>query len=244
MISLAIFGMLTGFVAGFFGVGGGAVLIPMLLLSNYTMKESVSISVVQMIFSSFYGTFLNFKKYKSILKDGLLLGIGGFLGGILSGFVVTYVSDIFLKYLFLSIVVLAIYRLSKTSVKVVSKEQNHSKVLLVIIGTIIGTIAMSIGVGGAIMLTPILAGILFYELKYASSLGLFFVMFSSVAGFISLSLNAVMLYKEGVVVGIASLIGVYIGINIKNKTNLASYKKYLLILYIFIFVSVVYKIIK
>jgi len=103
---------------------------------------------------------------------------------------------------------------------------------------------MSIGVGGAIMLTPILAGILFYELKYASSLGLFFVMFSSVAGFISLSLNAVMLYKEGVVVGIASLIGVYIGINIKNKTNLTSYKKYLLILYIFIFVSVVYKIIK
>jgi uncharacterized membrane protein YfcA len=102
-------------------------------------------------------------------------------------------------------------------------------------------IAMSIGVGGSVMLTPILAGYLHYNLKHASSLGLFFVMFSSVAGFISLSLTGQMMYFEGAIVGLASLIGVYLGIYIKNKTNITSYKKFILILYVMILVSVAYK---
>ena len=37
IILLAIFGILTGLIAGFFGVGGGMVLIPMLLFAGFSM---------------------------------------------------------------------------------------------------------------------------------------------------------------------------------------------------------------
>ena len=100
---------------------------------------------------------------------------------------------------------------------------------------------MSIGVGGSVMLTPILVGYMYYNLKDASSLGLFFVVFSSIAGFISLSISGHMLYLDGTVVGIASLAGVYFGIKIKNKINVTSYKKLVLGLYIVILLSVLFK---
>jgi len=72
-------------------------------------------------------------------------------------------------------------------------------------------------------------------------MGLFFVVFSSIAGFISLSLQGSMLYYEGSIVGIASLLGVYFGIKVKNLVNITSYKKFILTLYVVIFVSILIK---
>ncbi len=242
MISLlALFGIVTGFIAGFFGVGGGMVLIPMLLFAGFSMKSAVAISILQMVFTSIFGSFLNYKKNKSIIKDGLVIGTGGFIGGLLSGVVVSSIDGIYLQYLFLFIVSLAIYRISISSSIIEQERKEHSKRSLLIIGFFIGLIAMSIGVGGSVMLTPILVGYMYYNLKDASSLGLFFVVFSSIAGFISLSMAGHMLYFEGSIVGIASLIGVYFGIKIKNLTHITSYKKLILGLYVIIFISVIIK---
>jgi len=238
---LLSFGIIAGFIGGFFGVGGGMVLVPLLLFAGFNMKSSVAISVMQMVFTSVFGTFLNYKKNKDFLKDGLFLGFGGFTGGLLSGVIVSNVSNTSLQYLFLSIVALAIYRISITSTTVVKEQTKHNIILLLIIGFCIGIIAMSIGVGGSIMLTPILVSFMYYSLKDASSLGLFFVVFSSIAGFISLSLHGSMLYNEGLLVGSASLVGVYFGIKAKNIINIKSYKVYLLTMYTLIFASVFYK---
>jgi uncharacterized membrane protein YfcA len=100
---------------------------------------------------------------------------------------------------------------------------------------------MSIGVGGSVMLTPILAGYMYYNLKDASSLGLFFVIFSSIAGFLSHSISGHMLYYEGAIIGIASLVGVYYGIKVKNMINLKSYKQLTVGLYVIILLSIIYK---
>ena len=100
---------------------------------------------------------------------------------------------------------------------------------------------MSIGVGGSILLTPILVGFMKYDLKSATALGLFFVIFSSIAGFTSISLHGNMLYTEGAIVGIASLIGVYFGIKAKHIVKSTSYKQYILILNIIILIAMLYK---
>ena len=238
---LSTFGIITGFIAGFFGVGGGMILIPMLLLAGIDMKSAIAISILQMVYTSIYGSFLNYKKNKTILKDGLTIGIGGFSGGLLSGVIISNFDEVFLKYLFLAIVIFAIYRVYKTPDIHNNEQKTHSKPILILIGFFIGLLAMSIGVGGSIMLTPILVGYMYYNLKDASSLGLFFVVFSSIAGFISLSISGHMLYYDGSIVGIASLLGVYFGINIKHKINIKSYKQLILCLYIIILISVLFK---
>ena len=238
---LSLFGVVTGFIAGFFGVGGGMILIPMLLFAGFTMKSAIAISILQMVFTSIFGSFLNYKKNKSVMKDGLFIGIGGFIGGLLSGIIISNIDGVYLQYLFLFIVAFAIYRIGITKTIIINEKKTHSQKSLLIIGFFIGLIAMSIGVGGSVMLTPILVGYLYYNLKDASSLGLFFVIFSSIAGLISLTLSGYMLYFEGSIVGIASLIGVYFGIKTKDITHITSYKKMILGLYIIILISVISK---
>lgn len=244
MIELLLFGTMTGFISGFFGVGGGMVLVPMLLFAGFVMKEAVAISIMQMVFSSIYGSFLNSKKAKDVLKDGLIIGIGGFFGGLQSGYIITNVSNEALQYIFIAILFYSIVSIFKSPAQIHEDEKKSSnRLFLFIVGALIGAIAMSIGVGGSILLTPLLVRFLNYDLKKATSLGLFFVIFSSVAGFTSLSLSNQMLFQEGATVGIASLVGVYFGIKLKNSIKSTSYKKYILILYLVIFISMVYKVI-
>lgn len=232
MTSLVLLGILTGFVSGFFGIGGGTILVPLLLYTGFVMKEAVAISVMQMVFSSIYGSYLNAKQNKSLLKDGIVIGIGGFCGGLLSGVIVTNVSNKFLEYLFFAVLCFAIYRLFKSNPAGQDDKASHNKLILFIVGFFVGMIAMSIGVGGSIMITPIVSSYLHYPIKDAASLGLFFVVFSSIAGFSSLSIAGEMLYTEGLIIGISSLIGVYLGIKLKAKTKASNYKTIILVLYI------------
>lgn len=240
-LELAIFGIITGFTSGFFGIGGGTILVPLLLAAGFVMKEAVAISIMQMVFSSIYGSFLNAKKAKDVIKDGTILGIGGSIGGILSGYIVPSVSNEFLQYLFIAILVFSIIRIFYSPAVHTSEKQTKNIFILLLIGAGIGILAMSIGVGGSILLTPILVGYLKYDLKAATALGLFFVIFSSIAGFISTSYHGQMLFVEGATVGIGSLIGVYFGIKVKDMVKATSYKNYVLLLNILVLAIMLYK---
>ena len=240
-LELAIFGIVTGFSSGFFGIGGGTILVPMLLATGFVMKEAVAISIMQMVFSSIYGSFLNAKKAKDVLKDGTILGIGGSIGGIVSGYIVPNVSNEFLQYLFIAILIFSIFRIFSSPASQTAENQTKSTFILILIGFFIGILAMSIGVGGSILLTPILVGYLKYDLKAATALGLFFVIFSSIAGFISTSYHGQMLFAEGATVGIGSLIGVYFGIKVKDIVKATSYKNYVLLLNIVVLFIMLYK---
>jgi uncharacterized membrane protein YfcA len=238
---LSLFGIITGFISGFFGVGGGMILVPMLLMSGFIMKQAVAISIMQMVFSSIYGSFLNAKKAKGVLRDGIIIGIGGFVGGLQSGFIVSNVSNEFLQYLFIAILIFSIIRIFISPAEHNEEAKSQNKFILFVIGFFIGIFAMSIGVGGSIILTPILVGFLKYNLKSATALGLFFVVFSSIAGFSSQVLMGTMLFTEGAIVGCASLIGVYFGIKAKHIIHSNSYKKSILVLNIIILITMVYK---
>ncbi len=240
-ISLILLALGVGFVSGFFGVGGGTILVPTLLYLGFDIKRAIGISVTQMLFSSLYGSYLNHKKGSLVLKEGYLLGIGGFIGALGSGAVVHFFPGKTLSFIFLAIVVFAIYRFFKAPAES-DEEEINNKTLLFFIGAGVGLLAISVGVGGSILLTPILVGFLHYNVKKAVSMALFFVIFSSMSGFISLSFYGYIDYFYGFLVGIFSLLGVYFGILTAHKTHAKRHKKLILLLNFVILALIINKI--
>ena len=233
IIELILVGVIIGTMSGFFGVGGGMILVPILLVLGFEIKDAIGISIIQMVFSSVFGSYLNHKKGSLIIGEGIFVGFGGFVGGYIGGYVTAYISDVVLQFLFFVLLIFALFRLflSKNH-EDDSQTKSLSKALLFIIGLVIGIFAIALGVGGSIILTPLLVGLLHYPIKKAVSAGLFFVAFSSVAGMISRLSSGTIDFHYGLVVATASLVGVTFGIWLKDHVSSKNHKMSLLFLYL------------
>jgi len=231
-IILVLVGILVGTLSGFFGIGGGMILIPILMFLGIDIKTAIGISIVQMVFSSLYGSYLNHKKGSLIVGEGIWVGVGGFVGGFVGAYVFNMIPATILEYTFLGLLTFALFRLFSAKPSDDETVKTLNSMVLFSVGILIGVFAIALGVGGSILLTPILAGFLHYPIKKAVSAGLFFVAFSSVAGLVShLSAGTIDL-ERGIYVAVASLLGVFIGIWLKDKVSASKHKIYLLIMYV------------
>ena len=241
MVELISLGLGVGILSGFFGIGGGTILVPLLLILGYETKVAIGISVLQMVFSSVYGSYLNNRKGTLDVAMVLVIGIGGFIGALLSGLIASSFSDTALEMIFLSFATFALLRLFFKT-KEHRDQREVSKLVLLTIGIPLGAISMTIGVGGSIILVPILVGFLHVPLKKAISAGLFFVIFSSVAGFISHARLGHIDYESGAIIGLASLVGVYIGIHLKDRVDTILQRRLLVGFYLLVVVYLLQRI--
>jgi len=233
MLELISLGVTVGVLSGFFGIGGGTILVPLLLMLGYETKVAIGISVVQMVFSSIYGSYLNNKKGTLDVTMVLFIGLGGFCGALMSGYIAAALSDTTLEFIFLGFALFALMRLFFKSDEY-QEQKEVSRVVLFVIGLCLGAVSMTIGVGGSIILVPILVGFLHLPLKKATSAGLFFVVFSSLSGLISHAIEGHVDYESGVVIGLASLFGVYFGIHLKHIVSAKLQKKLLVVFYLLV----------
>lgn len=233
-ITLILIGIFIGTMSGFFGIGGGMILIPILVVLGFDIKVAIGISIIQMVFSSLFGSYLNHKKGSLIIKEGLYIGMGGFLGGFLGAYLTAYIPTLVLQILFICLLLFASFRLwfSNPNINEVLTK-TYDKRFLFTLGTFIGIFSMALGIGGSIILTPLLVGFLHYPLKKAISAGLFFVVFSSIAGLLSRLSTGSIDYENGLIVATASLLGVAMGIYFKNHINTKHHKTMLLLFYLF-----------
>jgi len=242
VIELILVGVFIGTMSGFFGIGGGMILVPILLVLGFEIKDAIGISIVQMVFSSIYGSYLNHKKGSLIVGEGIFVGLGGFVGGYIGGYVTEYIADAVLQFTFLGLLLYALLRLFFSQNREDDAQtKSLNKGLLFGIGLGIGIFSITLGIGGSIILTPLLVGLLHYPLKKAVSAGLFFVVFSSVAGMISRLSAGTIDFNNGLIVAVASLVGVAMGIWLKDHVTSKKHKTALLLLYVFALVMLVKK---
>jgi len=80
LLMYILFGVLVGIGASFAGLGGGFLIVPLLLLLNYTAQKAVGTSFMAILVISISSLIAHNKLANIDYKIGLLLGIGGIIG--------------------------------------------------------------------------------------------------------------------------------------------------------------------
>ena len=241
-IELALLGIGVGTLSGFFGIGGGTVSVPILLYLGFGIKEAIGISVMQMVAGSLMAAWIHHKKQTYVVNDIKYFGYGGILGAMIGAMLVKVLDATILEWLFLSIVAFTLGRLAFSN-PVPTRSEVLNRPLYTAIGSGIGVFSGMLGVGGSILMTPILVSFMGFPLKKASAVGLFFVLFTSVSAFGTLFWLGMINLHAGLIMALSSLVGIMMGIWLLNLVKISQYKQILVVFYIFIFAITAYKLI-
>lgn len=234
-LPLSLLGLLSGISSGVFGIGGGTIIVPSLSLLGLDVRHGIGISIFQMIFASFFGSYLNYRKKLIDFRVGVVLGVGGIFGSSLSGVILTYASTrsiyiAFFLFTFFSFIKYFFGSKKTYTLQILSSLKKN--IILFFSGCIVGVFASSLGVGGGLLLAPLLGYFLGLNSKEVAPLALFFICFSSLSGAISLYNANLLQFQEGFIVGICSMIGVWIGIYLIAKLSPQTHKIALACIYI------------
>lgn len=98
MIKLLIIGGLSGLANGFFGAGGGMILVPLFIKwLNFKDTEALSTSVSVILPLSIVSTFIYVKNGSFDLNLATPFLIGGFIGGVIAGLIFKKMPMVWLK---------------------------------------------------------------------------------------------------------------------------------------------------
>ncbi|MFT2818459.1 sulfite exporter TauE/SafE family protein [Helicobacter pylori] len=267
---LALVGLFTGITAGFFGIGGGEIVVPSAIFAHFSYSHAVGISLMQMLFSSVVGSIINYKKGLLDLKEGSFVAFGGLMGAILGSFILKIIDDKILMAVFVVVVCYTFIKYAfsnnkkpehfeemhfdlhannktpekKRQLPFVSMDRTHG--VLMLAGFVTGIFSIPLGMGGGILMVPFLGYFLKYDSKKIVPLGLFFVVFTSLSGVISLYNGRVLdniSVQAGVITGIGAFLGVGIGIKLIALANEKVHKILLLLIYALSILATLHKLI-
>ncbi|GAA7073546.1 sulfite exporter TauE/SafE family protein [Helicobacter pylori] len=267
---LALVGLFTGITAGFFGIGGGEIVVPSAIFAHFSYSHAVGISLMQMLFSSVVGSIINYKKGLLDLKEGSFAAFGGLMGAVLGSFILKIIDDKILMAVFVVVVCYTFIKYAfsnnkkpehfeemhfdlhahnktpekKRSLPFMSMDRTHG--VLMLAGFVTGIFSIPLGMGGGILMVPFLGYFLKYDSKKIVPLGLFFVVFASLSGVISLYNGKVLddiSVQAGVITGIGAFLGVGIGIKLIALANEKVHKILLLLIYALSILATLHKLI-
>ncbi|MEK3856645.1 sulfite exporter TauE/SafE family protein [Cytobacillus sp. FSL H8-0458] len=187
-------GALISVLSGFFGVGGGFILTPTLMLFGFSPVEAITTSLLFSIGTSLSGISAHIRLKNIKLKQGLILGLSGMAATQAAHPFVLFLENkgwdtwavpvfyiILLSYFALSM----LKRREKSANAVHSSEHLPSILKMLLIGFFAGFVSTTLGVGGGFIMVPLSVAYLGMMPKNAVGTSLFAVMLIVSAGFLS-----------------------------------------------------------
>jgi len=167
LLWLLSIGLMGGIIAGYLGIGGGAIFVPLLmfLLSNKVSPEllpkiTVATSMGAIVLTSAAGSFRHWKAKNVDLSIWTKLAIGAVIGALFGGLIVKSIPGHILKQMIGVVLFIISIRMFIKPKKAPQDDYNGNDWWLVPIGLVMGVIASTVGVGGGMLCVPFLVCIL------------------------------------------------------------------------------------
>ncbi len=183
-ITLFILGGLGGLLAGMLGIGGGIIYV--LLFSHYlpligipehlVVPAIVANSMFAIFFAGVSGSYKHYKNNNFHPKQFMLIGTAAVIASIFFSNLILngswYTKEKF-TYLFIFLLLFIAYRiLSNKKADQIHLQEKTSTPAFILTGIFSGTVAAFSGIGGGILIVPILTDIMKISIKKATAISL------------------------------------------------------------------------
>src|ERR671916_814391 len=221
LVLLGVVGIVGGVLSGLVGVGGGIVSAPALLLAaGREIKEAVAASLVIIVFSSLSGTIRNARSDDPV--DWRTAGILSLTvaPSSLIGVAISRVSpETVVELAFATLLIALAYPTAKGRGNLEAGKK-IALPLVFLAGIFIGTLSGLVGVGGGVMMVPLMVLGMGLGTKRAVSTSLAVVMFTGIigaAGYIATGFRdpAQLLSLPPLIVG--SMVGAPLGVRLRDR---------------------------
>ncbi len=265
---LFVSGLFAGFLAGFFGIGGGIILV-LILMYYYSAvglpteiipKIAVATSLFTIIFTSISSTIKQYENRNIEWKLTFTMGSGSVISALIGSKIASVVSGGFIKAFILTVVLFAGLRMFFESNNQVDTDDlsnykaNVSSISAFLWGFVSGIVSVFAGVGGGILLVPVMNNIMKIPIKRAIGTSSSIIILTSIFGTLGYIINGLgrselsslgtigfVDYTAGILILLGSVITGRFGAQVSYKTKSKMLKKLFATLLIIVAIGTFFK---
>ncbi len=249
LVGLIVMGLAAGVLGALFGLGGGIIFVPVLMLVfDLAPTEAVAISLIGIISGSVGASTIFVDKGLSNVRLGLLLEITTAAGAIVGAFVATLLEEWVLMVIFSIIVYFSAYRMLRSTEKVVpptddtdgrfafeyNDEATGERIPYEIqnvgggmaLCTAAGMISSMTGVGGGMVKVPLMNIYMHVPMKAASATSSYMIGITAFSGAITYFLGGQVLLEYAAGVAIGAFLGSLVGSTLARRINAKHLRRY------------------
>lgn len=236
MIGGFMAGLFSGFLAGLVGIGGGFIFVPLIMTvySGVSIHKAIATSsgfAVAAGLSSFVSHFKNARPYWSIAMFFLS---GSFAGAVLGPFISLTIPEEILVKLFAGIIILpSVMRVLRFSFK-------PKPGYIVLSGFFVGCFSSIFGIGGGILIMPILVQAFNMDLRRSVTTSAIFITINSSIATAVYAFKGYVQWDILIFAAPAGIIGAIIGSKASQRLKPAYIKAILVMLMLFVILKMLF----
>jgi hypothetical protein len=197
LIVLLLTGALVGFASGLLGVGGGFIMVPIqfFLLTSLGVDPTTAIrvafgtSLAVILPTAISGALGHARRGAVLFRPMILMGISGLVAALIGGTVAANTPGIYLKIIFGILVLISGIWMLIAKYPEISGEPKKGVLSYIAIGFITGLLSGLLGVGGGVVLVPILVILMGFSMIRAVGTSTAVIIFTSLGGIIAYTSN-------------------------------------------------------
>lgn len=193
ILALLLTGIVVGFGCGLLGVGGCFIMIPVQywVLTSMGYDPHISILVAfgtnlaVVLPTALSGTYGHNKKGVVRWNAAIPMGLAGFFGAFIGAYIATLIPGDYLKIIFGAVILLSAVRMLTAKPPKVDENPVNNIIIFLLWGIPIGILSGIIGIGGGVVLIPIMVLALHFKMHEAVGTSTALMAFTALGGTIA-----------------------------------------------------------
>ena len=213
---LVVVGLIGGLLSGMFGVGGGIVMVPLLiLLAGMDQRRASATSLAAIVPTAIAGSITYFANGQVDLVAAALVAVGGIVGGWIGATLLARLPLEWLRWLFIALLVVVAVRLAIAAPERAGEPvplDLGSGLGLVALGLVVGLASGLFGVGGGLIMVPAFITVFGLGDLMARGTSLVAMIPTAISGTLTNARTGIVDLRAAIIAGIAATVAALPGV--------------------------------